>query len=89
LSPLIGHDFKGNKKQLSIGHFELHKYDFSDFFNDISFLTQPYCLFVTLKRKYFEAETDGLLSSCGYVEDGCQDDCFVGIHIAGITGGNK
>ncbi len=33
---------------------------------------------------YFEANNNGLLSSCGYVEDGCQDDCFVGIHISSI-----
>jgi hypothetical protein len=41
-----------------------------------------------VKRKnattYFEAKNDGLLSSCGYVEDGCQDDCFTGIHISSI-----
>ncbi len=41
-----------------------------------------------LKRKnatiYFETENNGLISVCGYVEDGCQDDCFVGIHISSI-----
>jgi hypothetical protein len=41
-----------------------------------------------LKRKnaksYFEAKNGGLISSCGYVENGCMDDCFVGIKIAYI-----
>ncbi|BBE17210.1 hypothetical protein AQPE_1359 [Aquipluma nitroreducens] len=41
-----------------------------------------------VKRKntitYFEAQNNGLLSSCGYVEDGCQDDCFVGVRISSI-----
>jgi hypothetical protein len=41
-----------------------------------------------LKRKsaktYFEAKNNGLISSCGYVEDGCQDDCFIGIYIDSI-----
>ena len=41
-----------------------------------------------LKRKdakvYFEAKNNGLISSCGYVNDGCQDDCFNGIVIAYI-----
>jgi hypothetical protein len=40
------------------------------------------------KRKnvttYFETENNGLISTCGYVEEGCQDDCFVGIHISSI-----
>lgn len=30
---------------------------------------------------YFEAKNDGLLSSAGYVEDNCADDCFRGINI--------
>jgi len=30
---------------------------------------------------YFKAENDGLISSCGFVPHGCQDDCFTGIHI--------
>lgn len=38
-----------------------------------------------LKRKnaktYFETNNNGMISSCGYVEDGCQDDCFVGMKI--------
>lgn len=32
-------------------------------------------------KTYFEAKNHGLISSCGYIEDGCQDDCFVGITI--------
>lgn len=32
----------------------------------------------------FEANNDGLISSCGYWMDGCQDDCFIGINIASI-----
>ncbi len=42
-----------------------------------------------VKRKntttYFEAKNDGLISSCGYVEEGCMDDCFIGIRIASIA----
>ncbi|HMI04596.1 MAG TPA: hypothetical protein VK541_19045 [Pedobacter sp.] len=30
---------------------------------------------------YFEAKNDGMISSCGFVPDGCQDDCFTGITI--------
>lgn len=41
-----------------------------------------------IKRKnaeaYLETNNNGLISSCGYVEDGCVDDCFRGIHIAYI-----
>jgi major membrane immunogen (membrane-anchored lipoprotein) len=41
-----------------------------------------------VKRKnvttYFEAKNNGLLSSCGYVVDNCQDDCFVGISVTSI-----
>jgi len=33
-------------------------------------------------KTYFEANNGGLISSCGYVVDGCQDDCFTGISIA-------
>lgn len=33
---------------------------------------------------YFEAQNQGMISSCGYVEKGCQDDCFVGIRISYI-----
>lgn len=35
-------------------------------------------------KTYFEAKNNGLISSCGYVEDGCQDDCFRGIKIVSI-----
>lgn len=41
-----------------------------------------------LKRKdaktSFEANNNGLISSCGYVEDNCADDCFRGISISFI-----
>ena len=30
---------------------------------------------------YFEAKNNGIISSCGYVTNGCQDDCFNGITI--------
>lgn len=30
---------------------------------------------------YFESKNDGMISSCGFVPDGCQDDCFMGITI--------
>jgi hypothetical protein len=30
---------------------------------------------------YFEANNDGMISTCGFVPDGCQDDCFSGINI--------
>lgn len=40
------------------------------------------------KRKnaytYFEAKNNGMISLCGYVEDGCVDDCFIGISIGYI-----
>ncbi len=29
----------------------------------------------------FEAKNNGIISSCGYWEDGCMDDCFRGIRI--------
>lgn len=35
---------------------------------------------------YFEANNDGMISTCGYVENGCMDDCFWGIHIKSISG---
>ncbi|QEC53815.1 hypothetical protein EDD80_11653 [Anseongella ginsenosidimutans] len=35
-------------------------------------------------KTYFEANNDGLLSSCGFVMNGCQDDCFNGITITFI-----
>jgi hypothetical protein len=34
---------------------------------------------------YFEANNNGMISSCGFVPKGCQDDCFNGINIATIT----
>lgn len=41
-----------------------------------------------IKRKdtktYFETENNGLISTCGFVENGCADDCFIGIHIKSI-----
>lgn len=33
----------------------------------------------------FEAKNNGIISSCGYVEKGCADDCFIGIAIASVT----
>ena len=42
-----------------------------------------------IKRKnaetYFEAKNNGLISSCGFVEDNCADDCFRGINIESIV----
>lgn len=35
-------------------------------------------------QTYFEAKNNGMISSCGYVEDGCADDCFRGISIGFI-----
>lgn len=37
---------------------------------------------------YFEADNGGLISSCGYVPNGCADDCFRGIHIITIQKGD-
>jgi hypothetical protein len=34
---------------------------------------------------YFETNANGLISSCGYVPNGCQDDCFNGITISSIV----
>ncbi|GAA3629470.1 hypothetical protein [Flavivirga jejuensis] len=34
---------------------------------------------------YFEIENNGLISTCGYFENGCMDDCFIGITIKSIT----
>lgn len=36
---------------------------------------------------YFKAENRGMISLCGYVPDGCQDDCFHGIHIGYVEPG--
>ncbi|MCW3466995.1 hypothetical protein [Chitinophaga nivalis] len=33
---------------------------------------------------YFEAKNNGMISSCGYVENNCADDCFMGISISFI-----
>ncbi|BAV05916.1 hypothetical protein SAMN05421788_11712 [Filimonas lacunae] len=33
---------------------------------------------------YFETKNRGMISSCGYIPNGCQDDCFHGINIAYI-----
>lgn len=35
-------------------------------------------------KTYFEAKNDGLISMCGYIENTCADDCFVGITIKSI-----
>lgn len=35
-------------------------------------------------KVYFESKNNGLLSKCGYVENGCMDDCFFGITIKKI-----
>jgi len=35
-------------------------------------------------KVYLETKNNGLISSCGYVEDGCMDDCFWGINITSI-----
>lgn len=41
-----------------------------------------------IKRKntttYFESKNNGLISTCGYVEKECMDDCFIGITIKSI-----
>ncbi|MFC3196036.1 hypothetical protein ACFOET_00285 [Parapedobacter deserti] len=34
---------------------------------------------------YFEAKNDGMISSAGFVPNGCMDDCFSGIHIRSIA----
>ncbi|AUP77643.1 hypothetical protein [Flavivirga eckloniae] len=33
---------------------------------------------------FFETKNNGLISTCGYIEKGCQDDCFIGIKIKSI-----
>jgi len=30
---------------------------------------------------YFETENNGMISTCGYVENNCADDCFIGVLI--------
>lgn len=41
-----------------------------------------------IKRKnaktYFETGKNKLIFSCGYVVNGCMDDCFIGIHVKNI-----
>lgn len=41
-----------------------------------------------IKRKdaqvFFESNNNGLISSAGYIPNGCQDDCFIGISIRSI-----
>jgi hypothetical protein len=34
---------------------------------------------------YFETDNDGMISTCGYVENNCADDCFIGIDISNIV----
>ncbi|MHA4894600.1 hypothetical protein ACXZ1K_07615 [Pedobacter sp. PWIIR3] len=34
---------------------------------------------------YLETKNDGMISTCGYVERNCADDCFVGVKISSIT----
>jgi hypothetical protein len=34
---------------------------------------------------YFEVRNNGMISNCGFVPKGCQDDCFNGISITAIT----
>jgi hypothetical protein len=45
--------------------------------------------YLTVDKKkntvYFEVNYEGLLSSAGYVPEGCMDDCFYGVHIKSIT----
>lgn len=54
--------------------------------DDIYLKAEQYWL---IKRKnatsYFEIENNGLISTCGYVEKGCMDDCFSGITIKSIV----
>ncbi len=33
---------------------------------------------------YFETDNNGLISVCGFIENGCMDDCFAGIRISSI-----
>ena len=35
-------------------------------------------------QTYFETKNQGMISTAGYVKNGCMDDCFVGIYITGI-----
>lgn len=33
----------------------------------------------------FEAKNNGMISGCGYIPNGCMDDCFIGINITEIV----
>lgn len=33
---------------------------------------------------YFEAKNNGMISLCGYVENACVDDCFIGVNINSV-----
>lgn len=35
-------------------------------------------------QTYFETKNNGMISLCGYVKDGCMDDCLIGITIGYI-----
>lgn len=35
-------------------------------------------------KTYFETENNGMISTCGYVDNQCTDDCFIGIKIKSI-----
>ncbi|MDR0659689.1 MAG: hypothetical protein LBG19_02575 [Prevotellaceae bacterium] len=35
-------------------------------------------------KYYFEANNEGMISICGYIEDICSDDCFIGVSIEWI-----
>lgn len=37
---------------------------------------------------YFENENNGMISLCGYTENNCADDCFIGISISSIVAKN-
>lgn len=37
-------------------------------------------------KTYFETKNDGMISLCGYVPNGCEDDCFNGITIGYVRG---
>lgn len=37
-------------------------------------------------KTYFESKNSGMISSAGYVDNNCQDDCFRGITISSIQG---
>ncbi|TSD66662.1 hypothetical protein FFF34_004435 [Inquilinus sp. KBS0705] len=34
---------------------------------------------------YFEAKNNGIISVAGYTPKDCMDDCFVGVHITGVS----